>query len=297
QVGGVRRGVLRVATTHQGSFRPEDLAFVTLMATQVGLSVERTELARRQLEVSREHARQQARQEFLGVVSHELKTPVAVLKAYAELLLRKAEIDPQRATDQEVLARMLEQSDRMLAMIEQILDLQKIEAGQLPLEISRFDLAELARKVSESLQLTTQHHRILFRSEGELSVLADRRRIEEVLSNLMENAVKYSPQGGQITVTVGTRPDVRPGEREALVSVADRGIGISARDLPHIFERFYQGQGRGTLHRGHVGLGLGLYIAREIVDRHGGRVWTESAEGDGSTFRFTLPLVTVAGEE
>ncbi len=295
QIGGKRRGILRVATTHSGSFRSEDLAFVTLIATQVGLSVERTELARRQVEISREQARQQARQEFLGSVSHELKTPVAVLKAYTELLLRKAEIDPLRSSDQEVLGRMLEQADRMLAMIEQLLDLQKIEAGQLPLEYSRFDLVELSRRVVESLQLTTRDHRMILRADGELSVLADRRRIEDVLVNLMENAVKYSPNGGDITVTVGTRSTSQPDAREALVSVADQGIGISPQDLPRIFERFYQG--RGKLHRGHVGLGLGLYIAREIIDRHEGKLWTESVEDEGATFHFTLPLTAVGDEE
>ncbi len=297
QVGNLHRGILRVATTHPGSFRAEDLAFVSLIAAQVGLSVERRELERRQVEISREQARQQARQEFLGLVSHELKTPVAVLKAYIELLLHKGEIDPLRAADQDVLVRMMEQSDRMLAMIEQLLDLQKIEGGQLPLEISRFDLVDLARRVSESLQLTSQGNRIVLRTQGEISVPADRRRIEEVLSNLMENAIKYSPEGSQIAVTVETRPGSNTGASEALVSIADQGVGIPARDLPHIFERFYQGEGRGRLHRGHVGLGLGLYIAREIVDRHGGRVWAESTEGKGSIFHFTLPLVTSPVDE
>lgn len=295
QVGAERRGILRVATTQPGSFRSEDLAFVTVIAAQVGLSVERADLARRQLEVSREQARQQARQEFLGLVSHELKTPVAVLKAYAELLMRKAEIDPQRASDQEVLGRMLEQADRMLAMIEQLLDLQKLETGQFSLEISRFDLAELARRVAESLQLTASNHRLVLRSEGKTLVAADRRRAEQVLFNLMENAVKYSPDGGQIVVTVGTRPDAGPGRREATVSVSDQGIGIPPQDLTRIFERFYQGQG--ILHRGHVGLGLGLYIAREIVERHGGRIWAESTEGAGSTFHFTLPLAGEGDDE
>lgn len=294
QVGGKRRGILGVATAHAGGFRPEDLAFVTMLAAQVGLSVERTELARRQVEISRAQARQQARQEFLGLVSHELKTPVAVLKAYTELLLRKAEIDPSRASDRDVLARMLEQADRMLAMIEQLLDLQKIEAGRLPLEISRFDLVQLATRVSENLQLTAPRHRILIRAAEQLPVLADRRRIEEVLFNLLENAVKYSPNGGSITVTITTRATDGAAEEEAWVSVADQGIGIRRQDLPHIFERFYQGEGK--LHRGHVGLGLGLHIAREIIDRHGGRMWTESSEGKGSVFHFTLPLAVDTDE-
>lgn len=294
-VGGEKRGTLRVATAQPGSFGSEDLAFLSLIAAQVGLSVERSSLARRQLEVSRQQARQQARQEFLGIVSHELKTPVAVLKAYTELLLRKAEIDPQRASDLEVLERMLEQSDRMLAMIEQLLDLQKIETGQFSLEISSFDLTELARRVAENLQLTATGHKVAFRGEDGLMVQADKRRIEEVLSNLLENAVKFSPAGSRIDVAVKRTSGSEADGDEALVSVADQGVGISLQDLARVFERFYQG--RGTFHRGHVGLGLGLYIAREIVERHQGRVWAESVEGKGSTFYFTLPLAGPTGED
>lgn len=288
QVRGERRGILRVATTQPASFGSEDLAFLTLIAAQVGLSVERTDLSLRQLEVSREHARQQARQQFLGLVSHELKTPVAVIKAYTELLLRKVEMEEHRASDREVLDRMLEQTDRMLAMIEQLLDLQKMETGQFSLEISRFDLAELAKRVAENLQQAARTHQVLLRIDSRVPVEADRRRIEEVLSNLMDNAVKYSAEGTRITVSVGTRIEAQSGKEEALVSVDDRGIGIPTDDLGRIFERSYQG--RSVLHRGHVGLGLGLYIAREIVERHGGRVWVESTEGVGSTFHFTLPL-------
>ncbi len=294
QVGNERRGILRVATSQPAGFGPEDLAFATLIATQVGLSVERTDLARRQLEVGREHARQQARQEFLGLVSHELKTPVAVLKAFTELLLRRAEIDPQRASDREVLDRMLEQTDRMLSMIEQLLDLQKMESGQFSLEINRFDLVELARRVAENMQLTAKEHQMVLVAGDRLPVMADRKRIEQVLSNLVGNAVKYSPPGSRITVAVGTEAGEEPSGKNALVSVEDQGIGIPQQDLGRIFERSYRGRSR--FHRGHVGLGLGLYITREIVERHGGRVWVESTEGKGSIFYFTLPLAGGPGD-
>jgi signal transduction histidine kinase len=294
-VGGERRGLLRVATNQQNGFRPQDQVFLTMIASQVGLLVERGDLARRQLEVSREQARQQAGQQFLGLVSHELKTPVAVLKAYTELLLHKAEVDPLRAADQDILSRMMEQSDRMLAMIEQLLDLQKLESGRLSLEIGRFDLAEVTRRVAENLQLTAREHRILLHAEGMMPVPGDKRRIEEVLFNLLENAVKYSPAGGEISVTVAIGSGQDGIAPRATVSVADQGIGIPANDMPRIFERFFQGQGK--FRRGHVGLGLGLYIAREIVDLHRGRLWVESVEGKGSTFRFTLPLEEVGPEE
>ena len=259
------------------------------------MSVERADLAWRQLEISRQQAKQQARQEFLGIVSHELKTPVAGFKAYTELLLRKAEIDPQRASDLDVLGRMLDQSDRMLAMIEQLLDLQKIETGQLSLEISRFDLAELVRRVAENMQLTADNRKISFQGDSGLTVLADRRRIEEVVSNLMENAIKYSLSESRIDITVKGIRHSNHGPSEALVSVADQGIGIPKQDITRVFERFYQG--RGKIHRGHVGLGLGLYITKEIVERHHGDIWAESEEGKGSTFHFTLPLARAGTEE
>ena len=291
QIKGNHRGLLMTASSQSGKFGSEDMAVISLIASQAGLSVERSELARQQVELSREQARQQASHEFLGLVSHELKTPVAVLKAYIELLARKAEIDPSRASDQDVLGRMLEQADRMLAMIEQILDLQKLETGQLDLELSRFDLAELAKRVTENLQLTAGSHHLEVETNGSLPILADRRRIEEVLFNLAENAVKYSPGSTRIRVVVDKRAGSAPGTEEAVVAVADQGIGIREEDVPRIFERFYQG--KSGFHHGHVGLGLGLYIAREIVERHGGRLWVDSAEGKGSTFTFTLPVNSV----
>ncbi|HEX2923830.1 MAG TPA: ATP-binding protein, partial [Chloroflexota bacterium] len=295
QVGGERRGLLRVATSQHNGFRPQDQAFVTMIASQVGLLVEKSDLARRQLEVSREQARQQAGQQFLGLVSHELKTPVAVLKAYTELLLHKAEIDPSRADDQDVLTRMMEQSDRMLAMIEQLLDLQRLESGRLSLEFDRFDLAEVTRRVAESLQLTTHEHQIVLQSDGPVTVSGDRRRIEEVLFNLLENAVKYSPAGGEISVTVAVSSGENGAGPQAMVSVSDQGVGIPAAEMPRIFDRFYQGQGK--FRRGHVGLGLGLYVAREIVELHHGQLWVESTEGKGATFRFALPLEEILVEE
>ena len=292
QIKGSHRGILVATSVHARSFGSEDVAVISLIASQAGLSVERSELARQQVEVSREQARQQARHEFLGLVSHELKTPVAVLKAYIELLARKAEIDPARASDQDVLGRMHEQADRMLAMIEQILDLQRLEMGQLALELSRLDLAPLARRVAENLQLAADTHQLEVETSGGVPVLADRRLIEEVLFNLAENAVKYSAGGTRVRITVGKRTDAASGTEEAVVSVADQGVGIPKEDIPRVFERFYQG--KSGFHRGHVGLGLGLYITREIVERHGGRIRVDSTEGEGSTFVFTLP---VAGDE
>ena len=154
---------------------------------------------------------------------------------------------------------------------------------------SRFDLAELAARVAEELQTTTTQHRLTVHADEPVGVHADRRRIEEILINLIENAIKYSPQGGDITVTARRAPQPDGAGEQAVVAVSDRGIGIAPADLPHIFDRFYQAAG-GRLHKGVRGLGLGLYIAREIVELHGGAMWVESAEGQGSSFYLTLPI-------
>lgn len=315
-VDGQPVGVIHLATSRPDSFDPDDLSFLTLIAERVGLQLKNLDLAERRAEMERRHAHQQARDDFTAVVSHELKTPVAVIRAYTEVLLRRAEKDGSDRAMIDVLSRIEEQAARMLAMIEQLLDLQRIEGGVLPIERSRFDLADLARRVAEELQVTTARHSLSVAADGPIVVLADRRRIEEVLHNLVDNAIKYSPPGGPIAVRV-YRADAKalprvegkgelgtPGQQEgatatpapqAVVEVTDQGIGIPGRDQRHIFERFYQAAG--TPYKGRVGLGLGLYISRELVARHGGQIWVESQVGVGSRFFFTLPLAGPSAED
>jgi signal transduction histidine kinase len=285
---GERRGILYVASRRPGAFTPQDQALLSVVAARVGLLLENAELAERRAELERQQARQQVRQEFLGIVTHELKTPVAVIKAYTEALLDRAERQGD-AEGARILTRIAEQAERMLDLINDLLDLQRLQSGLMALEESRFDLAELAARVAEELQATTTAHRLAVQADGPVVVHADRRRIEEVLVNLLENAIKYSPQGGDITVMVRRAPRPDGAGEQAVVAVSDRGIGIAPADLPHIFERFYQAAG-GRLHKGVRGLGVGLFIAREIVELHGGAMWVESAEGEGSTFYLTLPI-------
>jgi signal transduction histidine kinase len=270
------QGLLVVASGRTSAFSADDSAFLRLVAERVGLLL-------RHAEIEREVARTAARQEFLTVVSHELKTPVAVIKAYSEVLARRGELAAWPEQDRRVVERVHEQADRMLAMIEQLLDLRRIEAGTLPIEHSRFDLAGLVRRSAETIQATTAKHRLSSQTPPELFVRADRRRIEEVVTNLLENAVKYSPAGGEIEVALAKRGAI------AHLSVADQGIGIPEADLERVFDRFYQ-VGAGTYSRGHLGLGLGLYIAHEIVTRHGGRIWARSAPAGGATLHVELPL-------
>jgi signal transduction histidine kinase len=270
------QGLLVVASGRTSAFNADDAAFLRLVAERVGLLL-------RHAEVEREVARTAARQEFLTVVSHELKTPVAVIKAYAEVLDRRGELADWPEQDRRAIERIHEQADRMLAMIEQLLDLRRIEAGTLPLELGRFDLAALVRRSTETIQATTAKHTMRTEAPTELVVRADRRRIEEVLTNLLENAVKYSPAGGEIAVELTAQGGV------ARLSVGDEGVGIPEGELLRIFDRFYQ-VGAGTYSKGHLGLGLGLYIAHEIVTRHGGKIWARSAPARGSTFHVELPV-------
>jgi signal transduction histidine kinase len=234
----------------------------------------------------------QDREDFLGLVAHELKTPVAVIKAYAELLeAQMAEqqlSEASRATMREVVAHMLDQAELMSGLIEEILDVQRVQLGRLPLEVSRLDLLQLARSAAEEVAQATHVRTISVDSADPLPpVQVDRRRIRQVLVNLLENAVKYSDDCGAIHVRLG-RGDYE-GRPVALLSVRDEGIGLEPGDLDRIFDRFVQASGAPV--RGHAGLGLGLYVARQIARAHGGDVWGESTgRGRGSTFFLRLPL-------
>lgn len=315
---GEPRGVLYVAGSQAEPFSEESLAFLAVVAGRVGLLLERAELTRAQREVERQRARAAARQEFLGIVTHELKTPVAVLRAYTELLLGRAEV-AGRAEEVELLKRMQDQEERLLAMVDQVLDLQRIDAGLFPLEIARVDLGALAHRVLEGLQLTAGQVRLRADVEPGVVVRGDRRRIEQVVTNVVQNAIRFSPPGEEVLVRVSRAGELPRAAVEAqaqsdevpagasaagpegwgIVSVSDRGPGVSGSDRGRIFGRFYQGKQGERLYRGHGGLGVGLYIAREIVSRHGGVLWLEPAppEGGGATFTFALPVAGPGGEE
>ncbi|MBI4498679.1 MAG: GAF domain-containing protein [Chloroflexi bacterium] len=275
------RGMLLLAGRAPHRFGVQDAVFLQFIAERIGLVLHRAE-------VEREQARAQARQEFLSVVSHELRTPLAVIKAYCEVLERRTASHTWEADDDRVLANIAEQVALMQGMVEQLLDLRRLDAGVLPLELSRFDLVALVGRVAEVLQATTQRHRVVVEPGAPVLVVADRGRIHQVLSNLIENAIKYSPAGGEIAIAVRAVPAADGQSDAALVTVTDHGLGLAPEDIPRAFDRFYQGQQ--PSYRGRRGLGLGLYIAREIVERHGGAIWAESEPGKGATFALTLPL-------
>jgi signal transduction histidine kinase len=216
----------------------------------------------------------EAREDVLAIVSHDLRSPLAALLMRARAL---AEEDGPKADSVRTIVRTAE---RMGRLIDDMLDLAKLQAGQLQLERKPVELAGLVREVLETFGPLAEkkHARLEGQVAPELRARGHRNRLLEVLSNLVDNAIKFTRDGGSVTIGVE-----RSG-RELVVSVADTGPGIPREQLPHVFERFWKARKKQG-----VGLGLGLSIAKLLVEAHGGRIWVESELGKGATFRFTLP--------
>jgi PAS domain S-box-containing protein len=224
--------------------------------------------------------------EMLAIASHDLRTPITVIKAQAQTLRRI--IDRASASVADVatgLDSIVVQSDHLTRLLTLLLDLSRIEAGRFELTRQPMDLRELVARTIVGMQATTARHSLRMRASRPVFGDWDARRIQEVLENLLTNAVKYSPGGGLIEV------GLRTGPRAVTVRVTDSGVGLDPKEAPHVFERFYRGQRIRQLE----GAGLGLYICQVIVAAHGGRIWAESAgPGTGTSFCFTLPRA--AGE-
>ncbi len=218
---------------------------------------------------------------FVSIISHELKTPVALIQGYAETLLRKdARWDPR--TRQESLQVILEESDRLNHLIDDLLDASRLEAGKLPLEQEEIAMDSLAQRVAERFRVHANTHEIRVDfPEAFPIVWGDPIRMEQVLNNLLSNAIKYSPRGGTIEVRGRAAPD------EVIVTVADEGVGIPFEEQPHVFESFFRGSRE--YQQQTSGAGLGLYLAQAIVEAHGGRIWVDSDPGAGAAFSFAIP--------
>lgn len=222
---------------------------------------------------------------FISVVSHELKTPVAIIRGYAETLQRpEARRNPMLVN--ELLEEIVEETDRLSNLVDDLLDASRLEAGGLSFrEVEAVDLEEIARQVVERYAAQApDHDLILDFADGFPTIDGDPARLEQVLDNLVSNAIKYSPQGGEVRVEAGfTLVDVT-------IAVQDNGVGIPLDEQRRIFERFYRVEGPET--RGVSGTGLGLYLVRAIVEAHGGHIGVESRLGEGATFYVTLPRQT-----
>lgn len=224
---------------------------------------------------------QTIRQDFISNVSHELRTPLASLRALVETLRDGALDDPPAA--HRFLDRMEVEVDALTQMVEELLELSRIESGQVPLRLIPVHPAAVVTPGVDRLRPQAERHGITLMVDAPPDlpvVLADAQRIQQVIANLVHNAIKFTPAGGSVAVHAGADG------RWVRIEVEDTGIGIPAADLPRIFERFY----KADRSRAQGGTGLGLAIAKHIVQAHGGEIWAQSVEGDGSVFTFTLPV-------
>lgn len=239
-------------------------------------------------DITREREADAMKSQLLSTVSHELRTPLASIKGFATTLLRQ-DVKWDEATQRDFLRIIEEETDRLAEIIDNLLDMSQIEAGVLRIAKEPTQLRQLIREIVDEMRMRTEAHYFVVDLPAELPrVLIDPRRIRQVLHNLIGNAIKYS-KGGQISVACEVEAD------HVVVSVADQGEGIQPQFIDKIFERFFQVDGASTRRVG--GSGLGLSISRGIVEAHGGKIWFESVVGQGSTFRFTLPLApNEAGE-
>jgi signal transduction histidine kinase len=217
---------------------------------------------------------------FVSVISHELKTPVALIKGYVGTL-RREDVRWDSKTVQDSLTVIEDEADHLAELIENLLDASRLEAGGLAINASDLALPKLAERVAERYRTQTDRHKIVVDFPKDFPVvLADEQRIYQVLLNLISNAVKYSPQGGEVRITGQVRPE------HVVVCVDDKGPGIPPGDVPHIFDRFYRA---GETARSTKGAGLGLYLTRAIIEAHHGSIWVDQKYKDGARICFSLP--------
>jgi GAF domain-containing protein len=278
-------GALSVNRKAPGEFPPEVIELLRTFATQSALAIQNARLFReiadksQQLEAASRH-----KSEFLANMSHELRTPLNAILGFSEVLAERmfGEVNEKQA---EYLQDILSSGRHLLSLINDILDLSKVEAGRLELELGRFHLpTALDNALTLVRERATRHGITLTHNvdPGVADIVADERKVKQILLNLLSNAVKFTPEGGRVGVTVTAAAD------GIAIAVSDTGIGIAPEDQAAIFEEFRQ-VGREDA-RKQEGTGLGLTLAKKFVELHGGRIWVESRVGQGSTFSFTLPV-------
>ena len=264
-------GVLYIGNRRPSRFHPEDAELLMAFAEQATIAIQNARLY-------------QDKDEFVSLVSHELRTPLTSIKGAARTLLRRYD-SLEDATRRELLRDVDEESDRLHRLVENLLDFSRAEAGVLRLATEPVHLGKLAAGVVSELRSRAPTHGFDLSFPPELPpVEADPVRVEQVLRNLLDNAVKYSEAGGLIQLRARVSRDMLE------VSVRDQGIGIRPEDLNRVFGRFQRADYDPQARR-RQGVGLGLAICRRLVEAHGGRIWVESQPGVGSTFFFTLPIV------
>jgi len=234
-------------------------------------------------DITQLRAFERQRTEFFSMASHEIRTPVTAILLQLDLALRQISRGDSSNTE-EMLRKARQRTKALAALINDLLDMSRLDVGKFALDLSDFDLATVARSAAEDYPTDENHPIRIIWSGGSLPIRGDGRRLVEVLENLLSNAVKYSPQGGAVTVEIGRERD------NAVIRVRDEGLGVPEAERGQIFERFF----RTSVAKPYGGVGLGLYISKEIVNRMGGDIVLESSGEKGSVFRVSLPLQPVA---
>ena len=274
--------------------KPSD---VDELRATVGRALERRRLRQRLVELEQ---LDKLKTQFLSMASHELRTPLTAVSGFMQIARRRmgrlsaATEVPQPWREEalkadETLDMANRQAKKLARLIDELLDVSRLQQGRVEMRLAEIDLGEVVREVGERMKLLSKGHQIETKVEGAAPIVADRDRIEQVFENLVGNAMKYSPENGAIEMSLHVNG------ANAVVSVRDHGIGIAPAEVEKIFGLFYRSPDPRADHVG--GLGLGLYISREIVSRHHGRLWAERNADAGTTFHVTLPLAHVRSRE
>jgi signal transduction histidine kinase len=274
-------GVLSLSSTHAPEMRVYERGLLTAIGHQIGVTVENLRLLQdaSEMEVLRELDR--LRSELIANVSHELRTPLGLIRMLSTALLMD-EVTFDAETHRQFLSGIEEETDRLEGIVDNLLDLSRMESGRLQLDRHSTDLTKLVRDTATAMEIELTGHRLAYDLPDVPPIaLVDAKRLEQVLRNLLSNACKYSPASSEIAIRVSQQAD------EIAICVQDKGIGIPPDELDRIFERFYRADNEVT--RGTPGAGLGLSICKWIAEAHGGRIEVQSAPGKGSRFCVVLP--------
>ncbi|HDQ71782.1 MAG TPA: PAS domain S-box protein, partial [Chloroflexi bacterium] len=281
-------GILGIFSKQPCRIGPQKQQLLTAIAHQIGTAIENMQLAEEasEIEILRELSR--LRSELVANVSHELRTPLGLIKFFVtSLLMEDANFDWD--TRLKFLRGIDEEADRLEIIVDNLLDISRVESGRLRLDKRPTNVNQLVKEIVESMRieleldpLFTRHHLAYDFPPTPLIASIDARRIEQVLRNLLSNAVKYSPEGGKITV------QGHGNQNQIIIWVNDQGVGIPPQDLERVFERFYRVENEVTQQT--RGAGLGLAVCRGIIEAHRGHIWADSVHGEGSVFYFTIPI-------
>jgi signal transduction histidine kinase len=241
-----------------------------------------SEVRKKEKELEESRVLDKRKDDFISIASHELKTPITSMKIFTELLKRQSDVG-QDERSVNYLNRIDDQINRLISLVNQLLDVSKIRAGGLKLRKSKFYIDRLVKETVDELEENMPKHKVIIKSLQRYKVSADKDRIQQVLINLLINAAKYSPNADKIIVSGKLK-----GKRNVVVSVKDFGMGIAPENQGKIFEKFFRIYE--DKDKTFPGLGMGLHIASNIIKKHNGKIWFESEPHKGSTFYFSLPI-------